>query len=30
LNLRPATSDEAEEIFTEAMRSSRPAYRTHR
>jgi Asp-tRNA(Asn)/Glu-tRNA(Gln) amidotransferase A subunit family amidase len=30
LNLRPTTNDEAEEIFTEAMRSSRPAYRTHR
>ena len=30
LNLRPATNDEAEEIFTEAMRSSRPAYCTHR
>jgi hypothetical protein len=30
LHLRPATGDEAEEIFTEAMRSSRPQYRTHR
>jgi hypothetical protein len=30
LHLRPATSGEAEEIFTEAMRSSRPQYRTHR
>jgi len=28
-NLRPTTADEAEEIFTEAMRSSRPGYRTH-
>ncbi|SPF53948.1 hypothetical protein SBA4_5970003 [Candidatus Sulfopaludibacter sp. SbA4] len=28
-NLRPATVDEVEEIFTEAMRSSRPGYRTH-
>lgn len=28
-NLRPATVDEAEEIFTEAMRSSRPGYRSH-
>jgi Asp-tRNA(Asn)/Glu-tRNA(Gln) amidotransferase A subunit family amidase len=29
LNLRPTTPEEAEEIFTEAMRSSRPGYRTH-
>ena len=29
-NLRPATVGETEEIFTEAMRSSRPEYRTHR
>ena len=28
-NLRPATIGEAEEIFTEAMRSSRPGYNTH-
>jgi hypothetical protein len=28
--LQPATADEAEEIFAEAMRSSRPGYRTHR
>jgi hypothetical protein len=30
LNLRPATTDEGEDVFTEAMRSSRPGYRTHR
>lgn len=29
LHLRPTTADEAEEIFTEAMRSSRPRYRNH-
>jgi len=29
-NLRLTTVDEVEEIFTEAMRSSRPGYRTHR
>ena len=29
-NLRPTTADETEEIFSEAMRSSRPGYRTHR
>jgi len=29
-NLRPTAGDEVEEIFTEAMRSSRPGYRTHR
>ena len=29
-NLRPTTVDETEEIFSEAMRSSRPGYRTHR
>ena len=29
-NLAPATVDETEEIFSEAMRSSRPGYRTHR
>jgi len=28
-NLPRATVDEAEEIFSEAMRSSRPGYRTH-
>ena len=27
LNLPPSTRDEAEDIFTEAMRSSRPGYR---
>jgi len=30
LHLCPAQGDEAEEIFTEAMRSSRPGYRSHR
>ncbi|MFN0171128.1 MAG: hypothetical protein ACKV22_32325 [Bryobacteraceae bacterium] len=30
LNLRPATVEETDEIFTEAMRSSRPGYRTQR
>jgi hypothetical protein len=30
LNLRPATADEVEDVFTEAMRSSRPGYCTHR
>jgi hypothetical protein len=30
LNLPPASEAEAEEIFTEAMRSSRPGYRRHR
>jgi len=30
VSLRPATRDDGEEIFTEAMRSSRPGYRTHR
>jgi hypothetical protein len=30
LNLRPVTVADTEEIFTEAMRSSRPGYRTHR
>src|SRR5262245_7966882 len=30
LNLRAAAVDEAEEIFTEAMRSSRPGYRAHK
>ncbi len=30
LNLRPARADEVEDVFTEAMRSSRPGYRTHR
>jgi hypothetical protein len=30
VNLRPATADEVEDVFTEAMRSSRPGYRTHR
>ena len=29
-NLRPTTVDETEEIFSEAMQSSRPGYRTHR
>jgi hypothetical protein len=29
-NLRPATAEEAEEIFTAAMRSSRPGYRTRK
>ncbi len=29
LNLVPISADEAEDIFTEAMRSSRPGYRTH-
>jgi Asp-tRNA(Asn)/Glu-tRNA(Gln) amidotransferase A subunit family amidase len=29
LHLRPTTADQAEEIFTEAMRSSRPRYRNH-
>jgi len=29
-NLRPATVDEAEEIFREAMQSSRPGYRDQR
>lgn len=29
-NLSPASEEEVEEIFTEAMRSSRPGYRTHR
>jgi hypothetical protein len=29
-NLKPTTVDETEEIFTEAMRSSRPGYRTQR
>jgi len=29
-NLRPTAVDEVEEIFTEAVRSSRPGYRTHR
>ena len=28
-NLRPAAAQDAKEIFTEAMRSSRPGYRTH-
>ena len=27
---RPGSADEAEEILTEAMRSSRPGYRPHR
>ena len=30
LNLRPATAGEVEDVFTEAMRSTRPGYRTHR
>jgi hypothetical protein len=30
LNLRPATAEEAEEIFSEAMRNSRPGYRTRK
>ena len=29
-DVKPATVDEAEEIVTEAMRSSRPGYRTQR
>jgi hypothetical protein len=29
-NLPPVEVDETEEIFSEAMRSSRPGYRTHR
>lgn len=29
LNLRPASREESEKVFTEAMRSSRPGYRTH-
>ncbi len=29
-NLRPTAVDQTEEIFTEAMQSSRPGYRTHR
>lgn len=29
-NLQSAAQDEAEEVFTEAMRSSRPGYRSHR
>jgi Asp-tRNA(Asn)/Glu-tRNA(Gln) amidotransferase A subunit family amidase len=29
-NLTPATAGEAEAIFSEAMQSSRPGYRTHR
>ena len=29
-NLKSAAHDEAEEVFTEAMRSSRPGYRSHR
>ena len=29
LNLRRTAAEEAEETFTEAMRSSRPGYRTH-
>jgi hypothetical protein len=29
-NLRPTSVEEAEEIFTEAMRSSRPGYRPHK
>ena len=29
-NIRPAAVDEAGEVFTEAMRSSRPGYRTHK
>jgi hypothetical protein len=29
-NLQPTTVDETEEIFSEAMQSSRPGYRTHR
>ena len=28
-NLRPIPAEEAEDIFTEAMRSSRPGYRNH-
>ncbi len=30
VNLPPATADEVEDVFSEAMRSSRPGYRTHR
>jgi hypothetical protein len=30
VNLRPVAPDEVEDIFTEAIRSSRPGYRTHR
>ena len=30
VNLRPATADEVEDVFTEAMRGSRPGYRTQR
>lgn len=30
LNLRPDTPEETDEILTEAMRSSRPGYRSHR
>jgi hypothetical protein len=29
-NRQPTTFDEAEEVFTEAMRSSRPGYRTQK
>lgn len=29
-NLKPASPEEAEEVFTEAMRSSRPGYRSRR
>jgi hypothetical protein len=30
LNLRPSTGDQADEIFTEAMRSCRPGYRSRK
>lgn len=29
-NVKPGTEEQAEEIFTEAMRSSRPGFQSHR